>query len=55
MTDMCTKLFMRNTDENAHLKNLEDKKNGLRFKLHSSLNLYYGSLMKNEIKPKREH
>ena len=36
LTDMCTKLFMRNTDENAHLKNLEDKKNGLSF-IHTIL------------------
>ena len=36
LTDMCTKLFMKNTDENAHLKNLEDKKNGLSF-IHTIL------------------
>ena len=36
LTDMCTKLFMKNTDENAYMKNLEDKKNGLSF-IHTIL------------------
>ena len=36
LTDMCTKLFMKNNDEKSHLKNLEDKKNGLSF-IHTIL------------------
>ena len=37
LTDMCTNLFMKNSnDENSHLKNLEDKKNGLSF-IHTIL------------------
>ena len=36
LTNMCTKLFMKNNDENSHLKNLEDKRNGLSF-IHTIL------------------
>ena len=33
---MCTNLFLKNSDENSYLKNLEDKKNGLSF-IHTIL------------------
>ena len=36
LTDMCTNLFLKNSDENSYLKNLEDKKNGLSF-IHTIL------------------
>ena len=36
LTNMCTKLFMKNNDENAYMKNLEDKRNGLSF-IHTIL------------------